>query len=555
MMLNIVMNWIGVKFDFGEGGEDLVYVYLLLNGDNFCVKIKQVVLGCFGVIVEYLNVCEELEIKVVQGVKLGEGGQLLGMKVIDLIVCLCYLIKGVILILLLLYYDIYLIEDLVQFIYDLKQINLIVKVIVKLVVFLGVGIIVVGVVKVEVDIILILGYNGGIGVLFVILIKYVGLLWEMGLIEVYQVLVMNNLCECIILWIDGGLWIGCDIVMVVMMGVEEYGIGIVVLIVMGCIMVCQCQLNICLVGVCIQCEDLCEKFIGNVDKVVNLIIFYVIEVCEIFVSIGVCLLDEVIGCVDLLMQVSCGLVYFDDFDLNLLLIVVDGVSKIKYDLNKLCNFVLDILDVEIVKDVVCFFNDGEKMQLEYVVQNILWIIGICILSYIVCNFGMCNNLQFDYLMVKFKGFVGQLFGVFVVFGLKIVVFGDVNDYVGKGLLGGIVVVCLIMSLFLVVVENIIIGNIVFYGVINGYLFVVGCVGECFVVCNFGVKVVVEGVGFNVCEYMIGGVVVIFGQIGLNFGVGMIGGMVYFYDLEGNIEDMMNMEILVICFVIVVYWEE
>lgn len=314
------------------------------------------------------------------------------MKVIDLIVWLWYLIKGVMLILFLLYYDIYLIEDLVQLIYDLKQINLCVKIMVKLVVLLGVGIIVVGVVKVKVDVILILGYNGGMGVSLVILIKFVGLFWEMGLIEVYQVLVMNWLCDWVMLCIDGGLCIGCDVVMVVMMGVEEFGIGIVVLIVMGCIMVCQCQLNICFVGVCMQDEKLCVMFIGLVDKVVNLIIFYVIEVCEIFVGIGVCSLDEVIGCVDLLMQVSWGDKLLDDLDLNLLLIMVDGLDKIVYDRLKLCNVVFDMLDVEIICDVSCFFSDGEKMQLFYVVRNILWMVGMCISLMIVQIFGMCNKL-------------------------------------------------------------------------------------------------------------------------------------------------------------------
>lgn len=555
MTLNIAMNRIGAKSDSGEGGEDPAHAHPLPNGDNPCAKIKQVASGRFGVTAEYLNACEELEIKVAQGAKPGEGGQLPGMKVTDLIARLRHSTKGVTLISPPPHHDIYSIEDLAQLIYDLKQINPTVKVTVKLVASSGVGTIAAGVAKAEADTILISGHNGGTGASPATSIKYAGLPWEMGLTEAHQVLAMNNLRERITLRTDGGLRTGRDIVMAAMMGAEEYGIGTAALIAMGCIMVRQCQSNTCPVGVCTQREDLREKFTGNADKVVNLITFYATEVREILASIGARSLDEVIGRADLLTQVSRGSAHLDDLDLNPLLIAVDGASKIKYDLNKPRNPVPDTLDAEIVKDAARFLNDGEKMQLEYAVQNTSRTIGTRTSSHIVRNFGMRNNLQPDHLTVKLKGSAGQSLGAFAAPGLKIVVSGDANDYVGKGLSGGTVVVRPTMSSPLVAAENTIIGNTVLYGATNGYLFAAGRAGERFAVRNSGAKVVVEGAGSNACEYMTGGVAVILGQIGPNFGAGMTGGMAYLYDPEGNTEDMMNMETLVTCPVTVAHWEE
>ncbi len=555
MTLNIAMNRIGAKSDSGEGGEDPAHAHPLPNGDNPCAKIKQVASGRFGVTAEYLNACEELEIKVAQGAKPGEGGQLPGMKVTDLIARLRHSTKGVTLISPPPHHDIYSIEDLAQLIYDLKQINPTVKVTVKLVASSGVGTIAAGVAKAEADTILISGHNGGTGASPATSIKYAGLPWEMGLTEAHQVLAMNNLRERITLRTDGGLRTGRDIVMAAMMGAEEYGIGTAALIAMGCIMVRQCQSNTCPVGVCTQREDLREKFTGNADKVVNLITFYATEVREILASIGARSLDEVIGRADLLTQVSRGSAHLDDLDLNPLLIAVDGASKIKYDLNKPRNPVPDTLDAEIVKDAARFLNDGEKMQLEYAVQNTSRTIGTRTSSHIVRNFGMRNNLQPDHLTVKLKGSAGQSLGAFAAPGLKIVVSGDANDYVGKGLSGGTVVVRPTMSSPLVAAENTIIGNTVLYGATNGYLFAAGRAGERFAVRNSGAKVVVEGAGSNACEYMTGGVAVILGQIGPNFGAGMTGGMAYLYDPEGDTEDMMNMETLVTCPVTVAHWEE
>jgi glutamate synthase (NADPH) large chain len=553
--LNVAMNRIGAKSDSGEGGEDPAHFVPEPNGDNPSAKIKQVASGRFGVTAEYLNQCEELEIKVAQGAKPGEGGQLPGMKVTDLIARLRHSTKGVTLISPPPHHDIYSIEDLAQLIYDLKQINPRAKVTVKLVAQSGVGTIAAGVAKAKADIILISGHNGGTGASPATSIKYAGLPWEMGLTEAHQVLSMNNLRDRITLRTDGGLRTGRDIVMAAMMGAEEYGIGTAALIAMGCIMVRQCQSNTCPVGVCTQDEALRAKFTGNADKVVNLITFYAQEVREILASIGARSMDEVIGRADLLSQVSRGSAHLDDLDLNPLLITVDGAGDIVYDRAKPRNVVPDTLDAEIVRDAARFLEDGEKMQLSYAVQNTHRTVGTRVSSHIVKRFGMRNALQPNHLTVKLTGSAGQSLGAFAAPGLKLEVSGDANDYVGKGLSGGTIVVRPPMASPLVASDNTIIGNTVLYGATDGYLFAAGRAGERFAVRNSGAKVVVEGCGSNGCEYMTGGVAVILGGIGANFGAGMTGGMAYLYDPHGVAAKMMNMETLVTCPVTVAYWED
>ncbi|MAY33232.1 MAG: glutamate synthase large subunit [Rhodovulum sp.] len=552
--LNVAMNRIGAKSDSGEGGEDPAHFVPEPNGDNPSAKIKQVASGRFGVTAEYLNHCEELEIKVAQGAKPGEGGQLPGMKVTDLIARLRHSTKGVTLISPPPHHDIYSIEDLAQLIYDLKQINPRCKVTVKLVASSGVGTIAAGVAKAKADVILISGHNGGTGASPATSIKYAGLPWEMGLTEAHQVLAMNNLRDRVTLRTDGGLRTGRDIVMAAMMGAEEYGIGTAALIAMGCIMVRQCQSNTCPVGVCTQDERLRGKFTGNADKVVNLITFYAQEVREILASIGAKSLDEVIGRADLLTQVSRGSAHLDDLDLNPMLITVDGAHDIVYNRDRERNAVPDTLDAEIVKDAARFLQDGEKMQLSYAVQNTDRTVGTRVSSHIVKRFGMRNSLQPDHLTVKLTGSAGQSLGAFSAPGLKIEVSGDANDYVGKGLSGGTVVVRPPMASPLVAADNTIIGNTVLYGATDGYLFAAGRAGERFAVRNSGAKVVIEGCGSNGCEYMTGGIAVILGTIGANFGAGMTGGMAYLYDPEGLTADMMNMETLVTCPVTVDHWE-
>ncbi|MEO8530418.1 MAG: glutamate synthase-related protein, partial [Deltaproteobacteria bacterium] len=521
---------------------------------NPSAKIKQVASGRFGVTAEYLNACEELEIKVAQGAKPGEGGQLPGIKVTELIARLRHSTKGVTLISPPPHHDIYSIEDLAQLIYDLKQINPRAKVTVKLVSSSGVGTIAAGVAKAKADVILISGHNGGTGASPATSIKYAGLPWEMGLTEAHQVLAMNNLRERVTLRTDGGLRTGRDIVIAAMLGAEEFGIGTAALIAMGCIMVRQCQSNTCPVGVCTQDDRLRAKFTGTADKVVNLITFYAQEVREILASIGARSIDEIIGRADLLTQVSRGAAHLDDLDLNPLLITVDGFDKIVYDRTKPRNAVPDTLDADIVKDAARFLNDGEKMQLSYAVRNTHRTIGTRTSSHIVQKFGMRNKLQPDHLTVKLTGSAGQSLGAFAAPGLKIEVSGEANDYVGKGLSGGIIVVRPQMSSPLIAAENTIIGNTVLYGATDGYLFASGRAGERFAVRNSGAKVVVEGCGSNGCEYMTGGVAVILGRIGANFGAGMTGGMAYIYDPEQKAAALMNMETLVIGPVQHPHWE-
>ncbi|WP_425051171.1 glutamate synthase large subunit [Psychromarinibacter sp. S121] len=553
--LNVAMNRIGAKSDSGEGGEDPAHFVPEPNGDNPSAKIKQVASGRFGVTAEYLNQCEELEIKVAQGAKPGEGGQLPGMKVTELIARLRHSTPGVTLISPPPHHDIYSIEDLAQLIYDLKQINPRAKVTVKLVASSGVGTIAAGVAKAKADVILISGHNGGTGASPATSIKYAGLPWEMGLTEAHQVLSMNNLRGRVTLRTDGGLRTGRDIVMAAMLGAEEYGIGTAALIAMGCIMVRQCQSNTCPVGVCTQDPALRDKFTGNADKVVNLITFYAQEVREILAKIGARSLEEVIGRADLLSQVSRGAAHLDDLDLNPLLITVDGAEDIKYDRTRPRNAVPDTLDAEIVADAARFLEEGEKMQLSYAVRNTHRTIGTRTSSHIVKRFGMRNDLQSDHLTVKLAGSAGQSLGAFAAPGLKLEVAGDANDYVGKGLSGGTIVVRPTMASPLIASDNTIIGNTVLYGATDGYLFAAGRAGERFAVRNSGAQVVIEGCGSNGCEYMTGGVAVILGSIGANFGAGMTGGMAYLYDPEGVAKNFMNMETLVTCAVEGEYWEE
>ena len=552
--LNVAMNRIGAKSDSGEGGEDPAHFHPEPNGDNPSAKIKQVASGRFGVTAEYLNQCEEIEIKVAQGAKPGEGGQLPGIKVTDLIARLRHSTKGVTLISPPPHHDIYSIEDLAQLIYDLKQINPRAKVTVKLVASSGVGTIAAGVAKAMADVILISGHNGGTGASPATSIKYAGLPWEMGLSEAHQVLAMNNLRDRVTLRTDGGLRTGRDIVMAAMLGAEEYGIGTAALIAMGCIMVRQCQSNTCPVGVCVQDEELRKKFTGSADKVVNLITFYAQEVREVLASLGLRSMDEAIGRADMLAQVSRGNDYLDDLDLNPMLVTVDGATDINYDRDRMRQSVPDTLDASILDDAEPFFKHGEKMQLSYAVQNTSRTIGTRVSSRIVKKFGMHNDLLEDHLTIKLTGSAGQSLGAFAVSGLKLEISGDANDYVGKGLSGGKIVIRPPLASPLIPSDNTIIGNTVLYGATAGKLFANGRAGERFCVRNSGASVVVEGCGSNGCEYMTGGITIILGDIGANFGAGMTGGMAYIYDPMSKFQSLANMESIVTVPVTVTHWE-
>ncbi|CAN5808937.1 glutamate synthase large subunit [soil metagenome] len=552
--LNVAMNRIGAKSDSGEGGEDPRHFLPEPNGDNPSAKIKQVASGRFGVTAEYLNNCEELEIKIAQGAKPGEGGQLPGMKVTELIAKLRHSTPGVSLISPPPHHDIYSIEDLAQLIYDLKQINPGAKVCVKLVAQSGVGTIAAGVAKAKADVILISGHNGGTGASPQTSIKFAGLPWEMGLSEAHQVLTVNNLRRRVTLRTDGGLRTGRDIVIAAMLGAEEFGIGTAALVAMGCIMVRQCQSNTCPVGVCTQDPSLREKFTGSAEKVVNLVSFYAEEVREVLASVGARSLAEVIGRADLLTQVSRGSAHLDDLDLNPLLINVDEGERVAYDRARPRNEVLDTLDAKIIRDAEPFFRDGEKMQLSYAVENTQRSIGTRASSHLVRRFGMRNILQRDHLTLRLSGPAGQSLGAFAAPGLKIEVMGEANDYVGKGLSGATIVVRPPLGSPLVPHENAIIGNTVLYGATAGYLFASGRAGERFCVRNSGAQVVVEGCGSNGCEYMTGGVAVILGRIGDNFGAGMTGGMAFVHDPAGELGLRLNADTVVAVEIASAHWE-
>ncbi|MCP5432077.1 MAG: glutamate synthase large subunit [Alphaproteobacteria bacterium] len=553
--LNIAMNRIGAKSDSGEGGEDPARFKPMPNGDNPNSAIKQVASGRFGVTAEYLNHCREFEIKVAQGAKPGEGGQLPGFKVTELIAKFRHSTPGVMLISPPPHHDIYSIEDLAQLIYDLKQINPDARVCVKLVAQTGVGTVAAGVAKAKADVILISGHVGGTGASPQTSIKHAGIPWEMGLTEANQVLTLNNLRHRVVLRTDGGIRTGRDVVMAAMMGAEEFGVGTASLIAMGCIMVRQCHSNTCPVGVCTQDEALRKKFTGTPDKVVNLFTFIAEEVREILARLGVKSLKDIIGRTDLLVQVSRGAEHLDDLDLNPLLVQADPGPNKRYCVLKPGerNPVGDTLDAQIERDAAPFFEHGEKMQLTYSIRNTQRAIGARTSSRIVRRFGMAT-LPHGHLTLRLKGSAGQSLGAFACQGLKIEVFGDANDYVGKGLSGGTIIVRTNPASRLVAHENTIIGNTVLYGATAGRLFASGQAGERFCVRNSGAETVVEGCGANGCEYMTGGTTVILGPVGDNFAAGMTGGMAFVYDRTGSFPDYLNEESVVHQRLASSYWE-
>ncbi len=536
--LSIAMNRIGARSDSGEGGEDPARARPRANGDNASSAIKQIASGRFGVTAQYLNDCREIEIKMAQGAKPGEGGQLPGFKVTGLIARLRHATPGVTLISPPPHHDIYSIEDLAQLIYDLKQINPEATVTVKLVARTGIGTIAAGVAKAKADAILISGHSGGTGASPQTSVKYAGLPWEMGLAEAHQVLMLNRLRHRVKLRTDGGLKTGRDVVIAAMLGAEEFGIGTASLVAMGCIMVRQCHSNTCPVGVCTQDEALRAKFEGTPEKVINLFSFIAEDVRNILASLGFSSLTQIIGRTDLLAQVSRGADYLDDLDLNPLLAQADPGPHARYCTREGRNEVPETLDAQMIADSKPLFEHGEKMQLHYNVQNTHRAIGTKISSKIVRRFGM-STLVPGHLTVRLRGSAGQSLGAFAVQGLKLEVLGDANDYVGKGLSGGTIVLRQAPSSQLVSNENAIIGNTVLYGATAGELYAAGQAGERFAVRNSGAVAVVEGCGSNGCEYMTGGTVVVLGPVGDNFGAGFTGGTAFVYDKRGDFELRVN----------------
>lgn len=542
--LAIAMNRIGAKAVSGEGGEASERYRPYANGDNANSNIKQIASGRFGVTAEYLGACDEIEIKVAQGAKPGEGGQLPGFKVTEFIARLRHATPGVTLISPPPHHDIYSIEDLAQLIYDLKQINPKARVCVKLVSSAGIGTVAAGVAKAHADVILVAGNTGGTGASPQTSVKYAGTPWEMGLSEVNQVLTLNGLRHRIRLRTDGGLKTGRDIVIAAILGAEEYGIGTLSLVAMGCIMVRQCHSNTCPVGVCTQDEKLRAKFTGSPEKVINLMTFIAEEVREILAKLGCRSLDEVIGRTELLRQVSRGAEHLDDLDLNPILAKVDAPDDQRRSQGpNFRNPVPDSLDAQILNDAKPLFERGERMQLTYNVRNTHRAVGTRLSAEVTARFGM-KGLADDHVQVRLRGTAGQSLGAFLCQGVTLEVFGDANDYVGKGLSGGRIIVRPTVSSPLVSQHNSIVGNTVLYGATAGTLLAAGQAGERFAVRNSGAKVVVEGCGANGCEYMTGGTAVILGPVGSNFGAGMTGGMAFILDTDEQFERRANGESIV-----------
>jgi len=536
--LAIAMNRIGAASCSGEGGEDPKRFVKMKNGDSANSRVKQIASARFGVTIEYLNNCNEIEIKIAQGAKPGEGGQLPGFKVSREIAKLRLSTPGVTLISPPPHHDIYSIEDLAQLIYDLKQTNPKARVGVKLVASTGVGTIAAGVAKAKADVILISGHSGGTGASPQTSIKHVGIPWEMGLTEANQILTLNGLRHQVTLRTDGGIKTGRDVVTAAMMGAEEFGIGTTSLVAMGCIMVRQCHSNTCPVGVCTQDLNLRKKFTGTPEKVVNLFTFIAQEVREILAELGFKNLNEIIGRTDLLRQVSIGTSNLDDLDLNPLLVQADPGKNKRYCESNLINKVPSTLDEKIYEDIKNSITQENKIKSSYKVKNTHRAVGTRLSHYIFKKFGN-KSIKEDIVEINLSGSAGQSLGAFGIKGLKLNVTGDANDYVGKGLSGATIVVKPPMESNLVSNENTIIGNTVLYGATSGKLFAAGQSGERFAVRNSGAEAVVEGCDSNGCEYMTGGTVIILGKVGDNFAAGMTGGIAFIYDPNQEFENYVN----------------
>ena len=536
--LAVAMNRIGAKSDSGEGGEDARRYLRRAGGENASSAIKQIASGRFGVTAEYLNNCSEIEIKMAQGAKPGEGGQLPGHKVSVEIAALRRSMPGVTLISPPPHHDIYSIEDIAQLIYDLKQINPRAEVCVKLVARTGIGTIAAGLAKAHADTILVSGHNGGTGASPQSSIKYAGLPWEIGLAEVHQVLSVNGFRDQVRLRVDGGIKTGRDVVIAALLGAEEFGIGTALLVAMGCLMVRQCHANTCPVGICTQDKKLREHFTGSPEHAINLLTFVAEEVREILARLGARSLEEIIGHTEYLTQISRGDDSLDDLDMNALLARIETGGAPMY-----CTRpqgqprpVASVLDERILADAAPLFEEGSAVDLRYSISNTDRTIGAGLASRIVRN--IKEPLQAEHVRLRFRGTAGQSFGAWAVAGMRLVVEGDANDYVGKGLSGGVIVVRPHPSASRASERNAIVGNTVLYGATGGKLFAAGRAGERFAVRNSGADAVVEGCGSNGCEYMTGGEVLVLGEVGDNFAAGMTGGIAYVYDAreDGSVEE-------------------
>jgi glutamate synthase (NADPH/NADH) large chain len=539
------MNRIGAASNSGEGGEGKERYQPLANGDNANSSIKQVASGRFGVTAQYLQACSEIQIKVAQGAKPGEGGQLPSFKVTAEIARLRHTTIGTMLISPPPHHDIYSIEDLAQLIYDLKQINPNAIISVKLVAQSGIGTIASGVVKALADKIIISGHVGGTGASPLSSIKFAGVPWEMGLAEVSQVLAINKLRHRVRLQTDGGLKVGRDIVIAAMLGADEYAIGTLSLVAMGCLLVRQCHSNTCPVGICTQNEQLRKHFDGTPEKVINLMSLIAEDVRGILAELGYASLDEIIGRTDLLRQVVHDNHEINMLDLTPLLTRPTFRNKeAKHEMRPYnaqpYNKVAEALDSKIIAEAGESLRLKQKVQLNYTVHNTDRTIGAGLSHYLLKHLSGAE-LQDDLVELALQGTAGQSLGAFLVRGITINLQGDANDYVGKGLSGGRIIIRPDPASGLASNQNAIIGNTVLYGATSGELYAAGIAGERFAVRNSGAIAVIEGCGSNALEYMTGGVVVILGRIGNNIAAGMTGGRAYIYDEMGILPQLINLE--------------
>ncbi|ANB59195.1 glutamate synthase large subunit [Anoxybacteroides amylolyticum] len=534
--LAIAMNRIGGKSNSGEGGEDSSRYVVDANGDFRRSAIKQVASGRFGVKSHYLVNADELQIKMAQGAKPGEGGQLPGNKVYPWVGKVRGSTPGVELISPPPHHDIYSIEDLAQLIYDLKNANRHARISVKLVAKAGVGTIAAGVAKGAADVIVISGYDGGTGASPKTSIKHAGLPWELGLAETHQTLMLNGLRDRVVLETDGKLMTGRDVVMAALFGAEEFGFATAPLVVLGCVMMRVCHLDTCPVGVATQNPELREKFMGKPEHVVNFMYFIAQEVRELMAQLGFRTVEEMVGRVDVLKVSERAKQHWKAKHLHLsrLLYQVDGVRTFSRPQQ---HKIEQSLDNEVLLPAAKrAFERQEKVELYLDIRNVHRTVGAIVGSEISKRYGE-EGLPEDTICLHFRGSAGQSFAAFVPKGMTMTLVGDANDYIGKGLSGGKVIVLPPEEATFASGDNVIIGNVAFYGATSGEAYIRGRAGERFCVRNSGVNAVVEGVGDHGCEYMTGGRVVIFGTVGKNFAAGMSGGIAYV--LADNDEQFMR----------------
>jgi glutamate synthase (NADPH/NADH) large chain len=540
--LAIAMNRFGGRSNTGEGGEDSERFKPLPSGDSRRSAIKQVASGRFGVTIWYLTNADELQIKMAQGAKPGEGGELPGRKVDEIIARIRYSTPGVGLISPPPHHDIYSIEDLAQLIHDLKNSNPSARISVKLVSEVGVGTIAAGVAKAHAEHILISGDSGGTGASPLTSIKHAGLPWELGIAETHQTLVMNDLRSRVVLQTDGGLRTGRDVVVAALLGAEEMGFSTAPLIAMGCIMMRKCHLNTCPVGIATQDPVLRKKFAGKPEHVVNYMFMVAEEAREIMAELGFSRVDDMIGRVDVL-ETRRAIDHWKADGLNLAPILAPA-QKPHEDVEVRCTTRQEhglerALDNKLVQLAHAAIHHGKAVRIEMPISNVNRTVGTMLSHNVVKVWGE-RGLPYDTVHIKFEGSAGQSFGAFLAKGITLELEGDSNDYVGKGLSGGRIIIYPPKESKFIPEENVLIGNVALYGATSGRAFFRGRAAERFCVRNSGARAVIEGVGDHACEYMTGGRAVILGPTGLNFAAGMSGGVAYVYDAAGDFESKCNL---------------